>query len=375
MNCVLGGAVVEARIASGGRIWRLTASARHGRCRKHREVAIFTDTDLLLITGATGLVGSHVAERARSLGLRTRALVRGASDSRLLDGWGVEKADGELTDPESLQKAAAGVTLVVHCAAKVGDWGPVDDYRAINVRGLEHLLNAVEAGGTLSRFIHISSLGVYEGRDHHGTDETVEPSTLGMDGYTLTKVEAEKLVLRHVREKQLPATVLRPGFIYGPRDRSVLPRLLERLKAGQVKYLGTGEQLMNNTYVGNLVDVVFDVLGRRETIGQIYNITDGALVSKRDFISTVATLAGYPVPTAAVPLGVARFLAKASERVYRLLGKKEAPLLSNAKFKFMGLNLDFSIEKARRELGYQPRVEFQNGMRETIEWFRQQHKL
>jgi nucleoside-diphosphate-sugar epimerase len=328
-----------------------------------------------LITGATGLVGSHVAERAREIGLRTRALVRGASDTRLLDRLGVEKVDGELVDPESLHKATAGVTLIVHCAAKVGDWGPVDEYRSVNVRGVEHLLNAAEASGTLRRFIHISSLGVYEGRDHHGTDESVPPSTTGMDGYTLTKIEAEELVLRHVRDAKLPATILRPGFIYGPRDRTVLPRLLERLKSGQVKYFGTGEQLINNTFVVNLVDVIFDVLDKPQTIGQIYNVTDGTCVSKRDFISTVASLAGYEVPRAAVPLGVAKFLTAVSEKVYRLLKKKEAPLLSNARFKFLGLNLDFSIEKAKRELGYKPRYTFNEGMTQTINWFREEGKL
>lgn len=301
--------------------------------------------------------------------------MRGDSDTRLLDRIGVEKVAGELTDPESLQRACAAVTLIVHCAAKVGDWGPVDDYRAVNVRGLEHLLNAAEASGSLRRFIHISSLGVYEGRDHYGTDETVPPSTTGMDGYTLTKVEAEQLVLRHIRDKKLPATILRPGFIYGPRDRTVLPRLLERLKAGQVKYFGTGEQLMNNTFVLNLVDVIFDVIDKPEAIGQIYNVTDGALVSKRDFISTVATLAGYEVPRAAVPLRVARLLTTASEKAYRWLGKREAPLLSNAKYKFLGLNLDFSIEKAKRELGYLPRFTFQEGMTQTIDSLREEGKL
>jgi nucleoside-diphosphate-sugar epimerase len=301
--------------------------------------------------------------------------VRAGSDGRLLDEWKVEKAEGELTDPGSLARAVAGATVVVHCAAKVGDWGPVDEYRSINVRGLEHLLNAVEATGSLRHFVHVSSLGVYEGRDHHGTDESVAPSTTGMDGYTLTKVESEKLVLRHVREKQLAATIVRPGFIYGPRDRTVLPRLLHRLKIGQVKYFGSGEQLMNNTFVGNLVDVIFNVLDKPETAGEIFNVTDGGLVSKRDFISTVATLAGYEVPRAAVPLRLARLLTDLSESIYRWLGRKEAPLLSNARFKFLGLNLDFSIEKARRELGYKPRVTFKEGMRQTIDWFRNEGKL
>jgi nucleoside-diphosphate-sugar epimerase len=339
------------------------------------EQAISIDQELLLVTGATGMVGSHVAQKARALGYRTRALVRNAAEAGWLRDCGVELAEGELTLPATLASAVAGATLIVHCAAKVGDWGPVDDYRAVNVRGLEHLLLAAEAAGTLRHFVHISSLGVYEGRDHYGTDESVEPSSTGLDGYTLTKIEAEQRVHWHAREHKLPATILRPGFIYGPRDRTVLPRLLERLRAGQVKYFGSGAQLLNNTYVENLVEAVFAVIDRPQTIGETFNITDDVLVSKRDFISTFATLAGYDVPRAAVPLWLARWLTRASEWLYRALGRTEAPLLSNARFKFLGLNLDFSIEKARRMLGYQPAVTFQEGARRTIAWFRAAQRL
>lgn len=330
---------------------------------------------MLLITGATGLVGSHVAEKARKLNLRTRALVRKDSDTRLLDEWGVEKSFGEMTDAESLQKAVQGVTIVIHCAAKVGDWGPVDEYRAVNVRAVENLLAAAESAGTLKQFIHVSSLGVYEGRDHHGTDETTAPSTTGLDGYTLTKVEAEQVVLRHIREKKLPATLIRPGFIYGPRDRTVLPRLLERLKKGQVKFFGSGEQLMNNTFVGNLVDAIFLSLNNPKALGEIFIITDGILVSKKEFITTAAREAGYKLPTGSVPLGVAKVLTSLCEGLYRLLKKKEAPLLSKARYKFLGLNLDFCIDKARRVLGYEPAVPFAEAMHQTIDWFRREGKL
>ncbi|HUG93005.1 MAG TPA: NAD-dependent epimerase/dehydratase family protein [Planctomycetaceae bacterium] len=328
--------------------------------------------DLLLVTGATGLVGSHVAEEARRRGVRTRALVRSGADAELLRSWGVELAPGDMTDAASLNAAASGATVIVHCAAKVGDWGPVEAYREINVRGLEKLLDAAEAAGTLRRFVHISSLGVYEARDHHGTDETEPPAARGIDGYTLTKVEAEQLVLKHAAEQGLPAVVLRPGFIYGPRDRTVLPRLLERLRRGQVKFLGSGEQLMNNTYVGNLVQAVFQAIERDEAAGQVYNITDGRLVSKREFITTIAGLAGYPPPTSAVPLGLARVLARGMEGLWKLLGKQEAPLLSNARIKFLGLNLDFAIGKARRELAYDPQVDFTEAMAQTVQWFREQ---
>jgi len=324
----------------------------------------------MLVTGATGFVGSHVVERALAEGYTVRVIVRASSDTKLLDEWGVEKIVGDFFDHEALKKAVAGADVIVHCAAKVGDWGPVEDYRAVNVRGLEHLLLEAEASGSLKRFIQVSSLGVYEGRDHHGTDESEPPSLTGMDGYTVTKAEAEQLVLEHVREHQLPATVVRPGFIYGPRDRTVLPALIERLKIKQVKVFGSDVQLLNCTYFGSLVDAVFLCLEKPETIGEVFNITDGQLVSKKAYIGTVAELAGYPVPTGKVPLGVAKALTKISERVYRMLGKKEAPLLSNARFKFLGLNLDFSIDKARRELGYNPQVSFEEGMRRMMDWWK-----
>lgn len=332
----------------------------------------FRENDLLLVTGATGLVGSHVVERARQHGIRTRILARASSDTALLESWGAEKLVGDMSDPASLKAAVDGVTVIVHCAAKVGDWGPVDDYRAVNVRALEDLLAAAEGTGMLRRFVHISSLGVYPARDHHGTDESEPPSADGIDGYTLTKYESEQAVLRHIREKNLPATILRPGFIYGPRDRTVLPRLLAKIRDKSFAFLGSGEALMNNTFVGNLVDAVFAALEKDESIGQVYNITDGRLVSKHEFVETIATQAGYDVPKKHVPLPVARVLAKAMEGTWRLLRKKEAPLLSSARIKFLGLNLDYSIHKARRELGYEPQVDYTDGMRQTIDWFREQ---
>jgi 2-alkyl-3-oxoalkanoate reductase len=331
----------------------------------------FTSDDLLLVTGATGLVGSHVAQRATELGIRTRALVREASDKQLLSEWGVDLVYGDLTDFESHAKAVEGVTAIVHCAAKVGDWGPIDEFREVNVKGTESLFNAAEANGTLKRVVHVSSCGVYSARDHHGTDETEPLSLSGIDGYTVTKAESEKLVQDHIANKKLPATILRPGFIYGPRDRTVLPRILERLRVGGFKFLGTGETLLNNTYVGNLTDAIFLALEQDETVGEIYNITDGNLVTKREFISSIATLGGYPVPTKNVPLGIARFIAKLMEATSRLLRKQEAPLLNNARIKFLGLNLDFSIEKALKQLSYTPKVKFSEGIVEAIDWCRQ----
>lgn len=329
-----------------------------------------TDRDLILITGATGLVGSHVAEQARKRGHRVRAVVRQPCQCSDLKSWGVELVEGDMKNRESLARAAEGASVIVHCAAKVGDWGPTDDYRTVNVEGLRHLLEAAESSGSLKRFVHISSLGVYPACDHHGTDEFTPVSTTGIDGYTLTKVEAENLVRDHIRDRQLPAVILRPGFIYGPRDRTILPKVLARLGSGGFKFLGDGRQLLNNTYVGNLVAAIFLAIEKDDVIGELFNITDGRLVSRREFIGTICESAGLTTPTKCVPLPVAKSLAKLMEAVYRLLGKQEAPLLSSARIKFLALNLDYSIEKARRVLGYEPPADFHDAMRATVAWCR-----
>lgn len=329
-----------------------------------------TQDDRVLVTGATGLVGSHVAERMRQLEIPVRAIARPTADTSLLRSWGVEVVPGDMMDAASLQSAARDATVVVHCAAKVGDWGPIDEYRRVNVDGLRDLLDAAQAAGTLKRFVHISSLGVYEARDHFGTDETTPASLSGIDGYTRTKAESEQLVVNRIREATLPAVVLRPGFIYGPRDRTVLPRILARMKDGSFKFLGSGEQLLNNTYVGNVVEAVLLAIRRDDVVGDVFNITDGKLVTKRQFAGGVARRAGLPEPTKKVPLPVAKTAAKVLEAVYRTLGKQEAPLPSMATVKFLGLNLDYSIDKARSTLGYDPPTSFDEGMDRTFDWLK-----
>ena len=332
---------------------------------------ILTDNDLILVTGATGLVGSHVAEQARNRGHKVRAIVRQPNQCSDLTKWGVELVEGDMTNRDSLVSAVKGATVIIHCAAKVGDWGPTKEYRTVNVDGLRNLLNAAESSGSMKRFVHISSLGVYPACDHYGTDEFTPVSMTGIDGYTLTKVEAENLVRDHIRDRQLPAVILRPGFIYGPRDRTILPKVLARIKSGGFKFLGSGQQLLNNTFVGNLVSAIFLAIEKDDVVGELFNITDNRLVSRREFIGTICEAAGLPTPAKNVPLPIAKMLANLMEATYRMLGKQEAPLLSSARIKFLGLNLDYSIDKARRLLGYNPPTDFTEAMRTTIAWSRE----
>jgi nucleoside-diphosphate-sugar epimerase len=319
------------------------------------------ESKTVFITGGSGLVGSHAVEEAQKRGHHVRALVRATSDTTWLDRWGVEKVLGDLEDLESLQRGCEGADWVLNCAAKVGDWGTLEEFRRLNVEALRLLLDAAVGAG-VGRFVHVSSLGVYEGRDHHGTDETTPPAANSLDAYTRSKTEAEQLVLRYHAEKGLPASVVRPGFIYGERDRTVLPKLLNALRKGTFAYFGSGDQTLNCIYVKNLVNGIFLAAEVPEAIGEVFNLTDGQKITKRQFVSRVAQLDGLKPPTRKIPLKLAKVLATVVEGIARARGAKRPPLINKARYKFLGLNLDYSIEKARRVLGYNPPFTFEQGI-------------
>jgi nucleoside-diphosphate-sugar epimerase len=322
------------------------------------------------VTGATGFLGGHLAEACAARGIAVSTIARSGSDTVLLDRLGAKVHRGDIVDVGLVRQALEGVNVVIHCAAKVGDWGPVEEYRKVNVEALRHLLDACK-GRPLERFVHISTLGVYAARHHYGSDESEPLPTNHIDGYTQTKVEAEQLALHYHKENGVPIVVLRPGFIYGPRERWVLVKLIDSLRTGEFRYLGNGTRAMNTIYIGNLVDAVFLVITRPEAIGQVYNLTDGEFVSKRRFIEAVAEGMGLEKPSRSLPLWLARAAAWLMERRARRTGAAQAPRLTQARLKFLGLNLEYSIEKAKRELGYRPRVDFNEAIKETMAWYRE----
>ncbi|MFL5241045.1 MAG: NAD-dependent epimerase/dehydratase family protein [Gemmataceae bacterium] len=324
-----------------------------------------------LITGATGFVGGHLAEACGERRMDVRTIARPNSDTTRLEKLGVMIHRGDLTDRATVRQAVQDVDLIVHCAAKVGDWGPVDEYRAVNVEGLRHLLDACK-GSMLQRFVHVSSLGVYVARHHYGTDESENLPDQHVDGYTQSKVESERLALRYYREFEVPVVVLRPGFIYGPRDRTVMPQVIENLRQGKIRYLGGGKGALNTIYVGNLVEAILLALDHPDALGKVFNLTDGEVVSKRRFLDAVADGLNLPrPPNSPVPVWLARVLASFLEKRARKKGFKEPPMLTQARVKFLGLNLDFSIDKARRELGYKPSTPFDDAIRRTMAWYRE----
>ncbi|MGF1577876.1 MAG: NAD-dependent epimerase/dehydratase family protein [Gemmataceae bacterium] len=324
------------------------------------------------ITGATGFLGSHIAETLVENSQEVVALARPESDTTFLERLGVTIERGDFGDPEVLHRVLPSAEAVIHCAAKVGDWGPVEDYRQVNVEGLRRFLEACK-GLALFRFLYISSLGVYATKHHHGTDETEPLPKSHVDGYTQSKVEAEQLALKYYQDFGVPVVILRPGFIYGPRDRHLIPRILEGLRLETIRYPGAkGYRALNTIYVGNLVQAVLLALQREEAVGQIFNLTDGEYVSKRQFVEAIANQMELPCPTRTLPLWLARWITWWTETWAKATGAKTAPMFTQARLKFMGYNLDFSIDKAKMELGYLPRYSFEDAIYLTMRWFKEQ---
>jgi nucleoside-diphosphate-sugar epimerase len=320
----------------------------------------------VLITGATGMVGAHCARRAAAAGYLVQAMVRPNSDRSVLDGVPVEFVVADLAEPESFPAALADAEIVVHTAAHVGDWGPAEKYRTLNVVALEHLIHAAAQSSRFRRWIQISSLGAYPARHHYGTDESVPPSASGLDGYTSTKAEGEILLNHHMREHGFSAVILRPGFIYGPGDRHALARVVDKITKGKMKLIGRGDRVLNNTSVENLVDAIFLAFENPAALGETFNIRDERLVTREEFVNTIADYLGKPHP-GHVPEWLVRTAVKPIEGWARMRGATSPPLLTGALIKFMTLNLDFSIAKAKRVLGYQPRVDFREGIREALD--------
>lgn len=319
---------------------------------------------LVFITGATGFIGGHIARRVVERGDNIKCLVRPSSNVKALEGMGASLVRADITDKEALKRALEGVDIVYHSAAIVGEWISKKDARRINVQGTLNLLEAsLDAG--VKRFIHVSSLAVLGMRHHHNTPADA-PYRMTGDIYSDTKIESERIVMDFYRKHGLPIVVIRPGFVFGANDRRFLPRVLKLIKEKKFIFLGDGSNIMNLVYIDNLVDALIQASLKKEAVGHAYNVTNRDKVTMRDFIFMMCDILRLERPRKSMPLPLAKFLAATLETISRLIKKKEAPLLTKARVKVSGLNLDYDISKTVNELGYDSKISIREGLEKTL---------
>jgi dihydroflavonol-4-reductase len=323
--------------------------------------------DPILLTGATGFVGSAVARSLLARGHDVRVLVRRGSDRRNLEGLAVLPVEGDLTAPESLAAAVAGCRYVVHVAADYRIWVPDPEamLRA-NVAGTEALMRAALAAG-VERVVHCSSVAAL-GLSADGTpaDETTpvdEASIVGI--YKLSKYRAEQAVLRLVRERGLPAVIVNPAAPIGPRDIRPTPtgRMIADAARGRMPaYIDTGLCVVHVDDVAEGHALALE----RGRVGERY-ILGGENLLLRDLLALVATEAGRAPPRLALPRGLLWPVALGMEAAARLTGIE--PLVTRDHLRMARKKMFFSSAKAMAELGYAPRPA-RAAVRDAIAWFR-----
>lgn len=326
---------------------------------------------LSVVTGATGLLGSHIAEQLRERGERVRALVRPTSDTTFLKQLGVELALGDLNEPAGLPGVFAGADVVYHCAARVGDWGPWRVFQREIIDATSNLLDACRAAG-VGRVLHVSSIIVY-GHPRLRNACFTEEEPLGQnlrlwDYYCRAKVRAEELC------RQYPGdlTIVRPSWIYGPRDRTSLPRILKALDAGRVAVIGHGDNLLNIIYAGDVAEGAIRAANHPPAAGQAYNLSSEGEVTQSNFLDLLADELGRPRIRGRVSYSFAYWGGFLSEVVGRLIRIRRPPHLTRYAVALVGRSTHFSIAKAREHLDWQPRIGAHEGVRRTLEWYRKE---
>lgn len=325
-----------------------------------------------LVTGATGLIGSHIAEQLVSRGSEVRALVRSSSDTSHLRKLGVEMVEGDLLDPESLFRALRHVDVVQHCAALVGDWGRWADFRDVDVRGTEHLVEQAARAG-VTRIVHLSSAAVYGLRRmrgrlvNHGLGPA--PRLWRWDHYGRAKRAAERPVLRAADEGRIEAMVLRPTVVYGPRDRATLPRLARLLEVEALPVFGSGTNRLHLVYAGDVADAAIRAADRREgKPAACYPIDGGKEITQRDFLVAIADMIGAPRP------GRASFYTSYGRAFFQelrghLARRADPPNWTRYLVGLLGGGeSEFDTSRAREDLGWEPRVPIREGLERTAQW-------
>lgn len=314
----------------------------------------------VFITGASGFVGRAIVLRLGRDGHDLTALLLPKEAGP--DWSGVRCVRGDITRPETLVNAMDGMDAVIHLAGAVGYGVSWAQCRRLNVEGTNNVIRVAVALG-VRRFIHMSSVSVY-GRVSGKRLGEEAPMKKINDPYGDTKIEAEQVVRTFEEKGKLDATVIRPTMIYGPGDRLFLPKIIENLAAGRARIIGRGDHAVDAIHVKDAADFVSLVLTRPDTIGRTYNLNHPNNPYWHQFIAATAVALGVPVPDRRIPYHLAIVLAGVLELTAKLTGKP--PLVTRYGVRNVGRPYDYSTRRMTRELGFQPKIDLIDGIRECV---------
>ncbi|MEI7731465.1 MAG: NAD-dependent epimerase/dehydratase family protein [Verrucomicrobiota bacterium] len=318
-----------------------------------------------LVTGGGGFLGQAIVRSLRRRGTEVRSFSRQHYPE--LDALGVEQYQGNLTDAPAVAKAVAGCDVVFHVAAKAGIWGPYEDYHQINVVGTQQVIAACRQHG-VNRLVYTSSPSVvFDGKDMEGVDESVPYPSHFEAHYPKTKAQAEQLI-KAANDARLATVALRPHLIWGPGDNHLLPRIVARAKAGQLRRIGRARKLIDTIHVDNAADahlLAAERLSPGKTVaGKAYFISQDQPIEIWEMINRLLDAAGQPPIQRTVPKSVAMLLAWCFETANRMAHSPNEPRLTRFVVRELSSAHWFNISAAKRDLGYRPAISIEEGLRQ-----------
>src|SRR6266702_6787979 len=320
----------------------------------------------VLMTGATGLLGGHLLQALQQRGEQIRTLVLPVENAEKLIAQGVEVMRGDVTDADTLAPAVKDIEIIIHLAGMMGVERPLADYRLVNVTGSGNLYRAAQTAG-VRRFVHTSSHTVYGlGYGRFLTEkDALRPDP---DPYSITKAEGDRLIRRLMLNSGMETAILRPGTFFGPGDRLHFGRIAQRMKNGKGVIIGRGDNALPFCYVTDVVQGFLLAAYHEKAPGNVYNITNDRPLTQQEIFDAIADAVGGVRPKRHLPyLPVyygAIFAEKGVARVTRT-----RPLVTQLGAMMFGSDNKHSVEKARRELGFEPKVDLRTGITLAAEWF------
>jgi nucleoside-diphosphate-sugar epimerase len=316
-----------------------------------------------LVTGAAGFIGSHAIGELLRRGQGVRGLVRKESQAAELRARGSEAVVGDVRDPAVVRRAVEGVQAVVHCAAAVGHHYSEAEIYAINLDGVRNVLESLRQAGR-GRLVLVSSINVLGSRDLENADEDVG-YRCAKDPHADVKIEAERAALDFHRRHGVEVTILRPGLIYGVGEKNI-PRLLDAIRCGKFRYLGSRNNMVPMVHIDDVVQALLLAAEKPEANGRVYHIADGSRTTIGELVDYLSELSGAAPPQKTLPLIVPKAACVVFETLQRLKLRSKPGPINRVGLRFLGTSRSIDISRARRELGYEPRISFREGMAANV---------
>jgi nucleoside-diphosphate-sugar epimerase len=325
-----------------------------------------------LVTGATGLVGTHVVQRLQRDGWQVRALVRDAGRAGALAHAGVELATGDILDAASFTAAARRCDIVCHAAAAVTPVGGWEAYSRPNIDGTRNAIAAASAAG--ARLVHVSSVAVYGPSARYATGgATSEDTPLAplpeRAYYARSKRDSEGLVIQAHATGRLWATALRPAVVYGPHDRQFVPRVARRARHGFVPLIAGGRTTLSIVHAANVADGIVRAATSQVAGGRAYNLANDFDVTVAEFLRLAGRGMGVTLRMIPLPDVAARTAFNLFKLAAPLILGSQFDVTALAAYDFVTRDNPFTSERARRELGWDPVVRPEEGVVEAFRWW------